>query len=546
MSKAVTSRRSRDVRQRYGSVLVVESNNLPNNSDTKSKHSSNRSPRRSQDACKFGSKCRKRLGLLLFLFGVAVWFILFQKSYFVGWFKSNSTVPIPDHYSATNRSQSILPAETTETSRKSNKKSWQPRVFYIQTSWAIKDWLNTRGKQLLYPNVERTNGVMNAWNGYHDTLDRHCQPKASWQTKSYPNCNTVHEVEFALAVAKEVIDHDHVNSSFYSSEDDLILLGEGWFRTTWRLNRNVPFVPAKHKHHSEEDRESLVLKTLRIEREFLSEYFELHRRDAVAMERLTASNFVVDVFGFCGQSAINELANFHIPGVQNLEAFNRRLRGMYSYKTSVIKLRLAVSVALGLADIHAAGERRPVVENKHDNDRHDAYMVHYDLNPRNIALFAGGKPKINDFNIAEFLRFDPRTNITCGFPSRLHEPWWRAPEEMNMNATELGILVDEKVDVYALGNVLFHILTSHAPWGKMKSEKIPEIRPKVAKGIRAPIPKQFLHDKDPHIKALLKAIELCWISDPKKRATADDVASVLFHSLMDVKDEKVLDRDKFG
>ena len=32
--------------------------------------------------------------------------------------------------------------------------------------------------------------------------------------------------------------------------------------------------------------ETVVLKTLRIEREFLDEYYELHRRDALAMERL--------------------------------------------------------------------------------------------------------------------------------------------------------------------------------------------------------------------------------------------------------------------
>lgn len=115
---------------------------------------------------------------------------------------------------------------------------------------------------------------------------------------------------------------------------------------------------------------------------------------------------------------------------------------------------------------------------------------------------------------------------------------------MNVNATAQSIMVDEKVDVYALGNILFHILTSHAPWGKMKTEKIPEIRPKVAMGVRPPIPKEFLHDKNPHIKTIVKAIELCWVTDPKKRASAQAVASVLFHSLMDVKETKLLDEDR--
>ena len=66
-----------------------------------------------------------------------------------------------------------------------------------------------------------------------------------------------------------------------------------------------------------------------------------------------------------------------------------------------------------------------------------------------------GSPKLNDFNVAEFLTYDPETNKPCGFRSRLHEPWWRAPEEMDLIDKTF---VDEKVDVYALGEVLFHIL----------------------------------------------------------------------------------------
>lgn len=55
----------------------------------------------------------------------------------------------------------------------------------------------------------------------------------------------------------------------------------------------------------------------RLERDFLPEYYELHRRDAVAMERLTSSPYVMDVFGYCGQSALTELA-FSENGMNNL------------------------------------------------------------------------------------------------------------------------------------------------------------------------------------------------------------------------------------
>ena len=54
----------------------------------------------------------------------------------------------------------------------------------------------------------------------------------------------------------------------------------------------------KKKHAKEKQKslvESVVLKTLRLEREYKREYYELHRRDALAMERLTYSPFVVNV-----------------------------------------------------------------------------------------------------------------------------------------------------------------------------------------------------------------------------------------------------------
>ena len=354
------------------------------------------------------------------------------------------------------------------------------------------------------------------------TPQQHCLPKASWQIQSNPNCNTIHEVNFVGASADVPV----VKSP---PEDSLLVLGEGWFRTTWRLDRILPRTPSTASDIEEKKthQESVVLKTLRIAREYLSEYYELHRRDAVAMERLTASPFVVNVFGYCGQSAINELADFPFPGVQNLETFNRRMRGKESAYTNAIKLRMAASIALGVADIHAGGSTDP--------DDMNVYMTHYDLNPRNIALFSGGRPKINDFNIAEFLQYDPATknNSTCKFPSRLHEPWWRAPEEMNMTHT---ILVDEKVDIYALGNILYHTLTSHSSHGKQTRDRMDGVRPIVAAGIKTAIPEHYANSKDPNVIAIIKAIDLCWAKDPTDRATAEEIAMGLYDALLNATD----------
>ncbi|GAX14374.1 hypothetical protein FisN_11Hh169 [Fistulifera solaris] len=342
------------------------------------------------------------------------------------------------------------------------------------------------------------NDALDDWQPIDYTTSR-CQPRAEWQTKSFPTCNNLHELQLHAALPE-------VFKKSMDLEEELTVLGEGWFRTTWRLDRR--------SYDKDVPTESLVLKTLRIEREYKREYYELHRRDAVAMERLTRSPFVVDVYGACGNSAINELANFPYEGVQSLEVFNRRLRGHdQTPQAYLMKLKMATSVAVGLADVHGI-----------DSDTVPT-LAHYDINPRNVALFEGGKPKLNDFNIAEFLHYDPETNETCGFPARLHEPWWRAPEEMNVTTND--ILVDEKVDVYALGNILFHTLTTHSPRGKMKPERLKEVRAIVAAGTPPVIPPPYDKTTDPAAVAIRHAIKLCFRADPKERATAAEIAHYL-------------------
>lgn len=45
------------------------------------------------------------------------------------------------------------------------------------------------------------------------------------------------------------------------------------------------------------------------EHDFTHPNYDRHRRDAVAMERLTKSPFVLDIYGFCGNSGLFEFGN---------------------------------------------------------------------------------------------------------------------------------------------------------------------------------------------------------------------------------------------
>ena len=324
-------------------------------------------------------------------------------------------------------------------------------------------------------------------------LQDKCDPAEPWQVEARPSCNIFHEVDMR------------------PSETPLLFLGQGWFRSAWRLDSPDT---------------SVVIKMLRLEREFLDEYYELHRRDAVAMEHLTFSPFVMDVYGYCGQSAINEIAEFR-DGINALEQLDRRMRGQHNDAVMVLKLRLAVGVSVGLYHVHYGIPGMPWDHNFTARPT----MAHYDINPRNIAIVTGGKPKLNDFNIAEFLHY-PKGNATtdsCGFPARLHEPWWRAPEEMNVTSNKN--LVNEKVDIYALGAVLYHILTTHSPRGKMKKERMEEVRQLVINGIAPPLMEPWASSNSPMVQAFKDAMKLCFQADPQKRGTTKEVATILYRAL---------------
>jgi hypothetical protein len=448
--------------------------------------------------------------------------------------------------------------------------------------------------------------------------DDACVPMASWQTLSFPSCNLFHEIDLthvpnnfhsttssssssfvlnATTTATSSSIHNH-----HYNQDALYILGQGWFRITWQYDSY-----RRNDNSNIWTMESVVLKTLRLDRDFSAEFYELHRRDALAMERLTFSPYVMNVHGYCGQSALNELANFNVGGMTRLEELSRRLRNQpHTPQVYLTKLTLAYQLAMALYHVHTLPQQRPprqqplllsLDDEDEDGDKQQQqqlpFMVHYDVNPRNVALVRGGRAKLNDFNTCELLRWNPQTKTTCGFRGRFHEPWWRAPEEMpllvvNNDTTQSNTqkvvedrgttkattkILDEKVDIYAMGNILYHILTTHSPHGKMKASRLVAMQEMVVQGHRPPLPvfyqlqqqrlddntstttttllvspqdadynyQQYCHNfnatapQEVAIVAFLQAMDGCYPMDPAKRMTARQVALIFRRAIRRVK-----------
>ena len=87
---------------------------------------------------------------------------------------------------------------------------------------------------------------------------------------------------------------------------------------------------------------------------------------------------------------------------------------------------------------------------------HHNHVIHRDLKPGNILVNAEGEPKLLDFGIAKLLRDDEGLDLTATAEQRL-TPICASPEQTD------GRPVTEASDVYALGALLYELLTGKHP-----------------------------------------------------------------------------------
>ncbi|CAB9507100.1 STYKc [Seminavis robusta] len=321
-----------------------------------------------------------------------------------------------------------------------------------------------------------------------------CQLPHDWMKQSFPTCNNLHSFD----MMRQLLDEGRVQPRF--------LMGSGAVRSVWLLEQTI---------ETDVPLEQTVLKTLKIDKDFDVSNSHRHRRDALISERLTGSPHILNIYGYCGNSAIYQYAKsgtlYDAIGAKEFrdQKVDQEAHKKWEQWTSQRKLDVAYQVVSALADLH-------------DID-HDGItsVAHDDFDITQLVSTDEGKTfQLSDFNGAPFVKWDAAKKQTCPFRPLMKGGKTRSPEEYDTNIK----YVTEKIDIFALGNILYTIVEGQYPFHNLSPE---ESIDNVMNGHQPHIRESTLKNKDPNIKVLLQAMNACWVWDPRRRATAKEVQNIL-------------------
>jgi serine/threonine-protein kinase len=178
------------------------------------------------------------------------------------------------------------------------------------------------------------------------------------------------------------------------------------------------------------------------------------RREAIAAARLTHPN-IVSIYDTCSQDGCEAIVMELVRGRTLREALD-------DHRTLPLDtvVDIASQVAAALAHAHAHG------------------LVHRDVKPGNILLGADGRVMVADFGIAKAPETQASHDDLTG--ETVNRPWLQPDDGHHHDLTAVGDVmgtakylapeqvrgapIDPRVDVYALGIVLYEMLCGRAPF----------------------------------------------------------------------------------
>jgi serine/threonine-protein kinase len=174
-------------------------------------------------------------------------------------------------------------------------------------------------------------------------------------------------------------------------------------------------------------------------------------------------------------------------------------------------VELVAGIARGVQAAHAAG------------------LVHCDIKPANILVSPKGSPKITDFGIASKLGSQADHGPTIGEATLAGNLAFMAPERFRMRREGVAI-ASIPSDVYAIGGILFWMLTGQLPGGASVAELTARFGGD-GPAPSAPSPAEYMPDLDPDLCAICQRALAPNANDrhPAAGSLAEDLEAWLRH-----------------
>ena len=135
--------------------------------------------------------------------------------------------------------------------------------------------------------------------------------------------------------------------------------------------------------------------------------------------------------------------------------------------------------------------------------------------------------KLNDFNRGHLMYWNTTSNnSTC--PYKCNEPnpgVQRSPEEIVYSDEQT-----EKIDTFSLGHILYMILTNEYTFDEDKIE-MEEAQKLILRGKRPKFSNALIESSHPVDKAIMEAINMCFVHDWRKRYSSVEVRDFLAKKL---------------
>jgi hypothetical protein len=176
---------------------------------------------------------------------------------------------------------------------------WEDFTYEMYpTKRTIAEWSWLKGKQDHLQNsafYDKPNH--NPLRPYNESID--CIPMYEWQGQSLPTCNLVHETVDLTQFFVSTYDYGFNYKMRMKPRkfEHKRLLSSGYFRDTYVIvdQGSNAFSPK-----ITESKNALAFKTLRLRRSYNAWILDRHRMDAIVLDRMKESDWIIDIYGHCG------------------------------------------------------------------------------------------------------------------------------------------------------------------------------------------------------------------------------------------------------